>query len=82
VTEALEKYRAARDAVMENPTYEGAMAFWDYNRMGVPIDKDVVLAGVHKARLHWTQATEEQREESRQWLTAHGFSHDVIRRPE
>jgi hypothetical protein len=71
--EWMEGWLARRDAIFANPTYEAAMEFWDYGKMGVPTDKEVVLAGVHKARIHWPDATEEQRVESRAWLADNGF---------
>lgn len=75
--EWMEEWLARRDAVFRDPTYENAMQYWDYGKMGMPLDKDVPLAGVHKARLLWTEATEEMKQESREWLAAHGFKETI-----
>jgi hypothetical protein len=40
----------------------------------VPDNREIALAGLHKARLMAGGAfTRQQREESREWLRAHGF---------
>lgn len=43
----------------------------------MPANDTVFWAGVHKARIEISAATEEQREESRKWLIEHGFKPDL-----
>lgn len=63
-------------AVLRNPTFAGAMAFWPWHAPGMrngPRSPDVALAGVHKARLHWPGATEAMKQESKLWLIKRGL---------
>lgn len=71
---AVKAYTDKRDAVMRNPTNEGALRFWNYELLGPTARPDAPLAGVHKARLQWTGATEAMKAESRAWLREHGYS--------
>jgi hypothetical protein len=73
--ENLRKFLEKRDALFRNPTLEGAKAY--YEQGGLEIDwarPDVPLAALHKARLQWLEATDAMIDESRTWLTTHGYA--------
>jgi hypothetical protein len=42
-----------------------------------PTSEEVVLAGLHKARLHSDLICDEGKHRSREWLTANGYSHTI-----
>lgn len=46
--------------------------------MHIPEDYDTFLAGIHKARLYISSTTDEQREESKQWLINKGFMPAIV----
>ena len=62
-----------REALLRNPTLEGALKFWNYKMLGEPANEFVPLAGVHKARLAWSGSTKAMIKESKKWLADHGF---------
>lgn len=41
--------------------------------MPIPLNNKVVLAGLHKARFHWTKCPADKREDSKRWLKKNGF---------
>ena len=45
---------------------------WKYD-IPIPANKKVVLAGLHKARFHWTKCPADKREDSKRWLEKNGF---------
>lgn len=63
-----------RDEIFRNPTVEGGMKFWNYELLGEPISDNTVLAGIHKARLFWKDATPQMISESIDWLVEHKFN--------
>jgi len=44
----------------------------------IPANEEVFLAGLHKARIEITTMPESAKEESRKWLTAHGFRPGIM----
>lgn len=46
-----------QEALLRNPTIEGAMKLWPYHLLGAPLNDTVALAGLHKARLVWPKST-------------------------
>jgi hypothetical protein len=46
-----------------------------------PSSEEVVLAGLHKARLHSDLVCDEGKLRSREWLTANGYSHTIASFP-
>ena len=66
-------FLAERDNLMRNPTLEAARAHWDKRGFPTPVAPDVPLATVHKARLHWLDATDAMLRESEEWLLANGY---------
>jgi|WetSurMetagenome_2_1015567.scaffolds.fasta_scaffold15328_6 hypothetical protein len=72
-------WKRRRNAVLRNPTTADAMEFWDYATLGKPENPDVPLAGVHKARIQWVEATPLMIAESKLWLSNHGFKHEIER---
>lgn len=69
----IETFIAERDAVMRDPTPEKALEIWNKRGFPPPVNPLVPLATVHKARLHWLDATDAMLEESREWLLANGY---------
>jgi hypothetical protein len=65
------EFIARRDAVFREPTLERAIEFDGlFNHAE---RADAPLAGVHKARLQWLDATDAMLAESIAWLTSHGY---------
>lgn len=64
---------AERNEVMRNPTLENALAYWNKRGFPPPVSPDTPLATVHKARLHWLDATDAMLRESQEWLLANGY---------
>lgn len=60
-------------ALLRNPTYEAALRFWDYAKLGKPSSAEAVLAGVHKARIVWPGSTPQMVQESKLWLLRRGL---------
>ena len=50
-----------------------------YN-ISIPQDTEVILAGLHKARLYVTSEdiTDEMKEKSKLWLKEHNYSEDIF----
>ena len=69
----LKDFKRERDALLNNPTLEGALAHWQKMGFPKPVQADVPLATVHKARLQWLDATDAQLAESVEWLKAHNY---------
>lgn len=73
----LDDYVAFRNEVLRNPTQENALALWKRGEvsrtLGTPADQLVPLAGVHKARFLWRDATPAMLDESEKWLKEHGY---------
>jgi hypothetical protein len=73
----MKAYLAKRDALFLNPTSDGAYQLMlesagaDHINLARP---DVPMAGLHRARLQWIDATDAMIEESMAWLKAHGYS--------
>jgi hypothetical protein len=66
-------FLAERDGLFRNPTLDGALAYWKDHDFPPPVDPSVPLATVHKARLHWLDATDAMLRESQEWLLANGY---------
>ena len=62
-----------RNERLRAATQEAALAFWLDSDLPPPSSPDVPLAGLHKARIMWRDATAEEVRASRSWLIAHGF---------
>jgi hypothetical protein len=70
----IEEYIKKRDELFRNPTLEAATEFFKGRDIGGNYARlDVPLASVHKARLHWIEATDEMLEESKRWLIDHKY---------
>jgi hypothetical protein len=75
-----EKVRALRN--LDNMSNEEGNAlflqWWPQRLLGEPLtDKPYVcLAGAHKARIRWPDATKKQVQASKRWLRAHGYRPD------
>lgn len=68
----ISKFIEARNAAFRNPTLETAGALIPTPAEGWK-SQDVPLASLHKGRLQWIGATDAMLEESKAWLTAHGY---------
>jgi hypothetical protein len=73
----MQAFLAERDELMRNPTLEDARAYWDKRNFPPPVSPDTPLATVHKARLHWLDATDAMLRESQEWLLANGYNTTV-----
>ena len=73
----MQAFLAERDELMRNPTLEGARAYWNKRGFPPPVSPDTPLATVHKARLHWLDATDAMLRESQEWLLANGYNTTV-----
>jgi hypothetical protein len=71
--QTLDEYLAAREALFRNPSDEGARALWSSEGYAPPAYPTVPLATVHKARLHWLDATDAMLAESRAFLFNNGY---------
>lgn len=61
-------------AVLKNPTVEGGMRLWPWHVLKAgPKSPDAVLAGLHRARLHWPGSTLVMIEESKLYLLRRGI---------
>jgi hypothetical protein len=70
-------YLAERDALFRNPNAADAAKWWArYITKATPVDSSVPLAGVHKARLQWLDATDAMIAESKAWLEANAYQLD------
>jgi hypothetical protein len=69
----LQLFIAERDRLFRNPDAVDALAWWHKHTAEAPSDHRVPLAAVHKARLHWLDATDAMLAESKRWLEANGF---------
>ena len=69
----LAEHLAERDALFVDPTPAKALAYWKKKGFPPPVDPSVPLATVHKARLHWLNATDAMLAESVAWLEARGY---------
>jgi hypothetical protein len=69
----LKAFLAERDALFRNPNAINAIAWWHQNTDEAPLDEQIALAAVHKARLQWLDATDEMIAESMAWLEANEF---------
>jgi hypothetical protein len=69
----LKEFFEKRDALFNNPTVEGALAFGPSPPGGWLDPTNGPLAAVHKARLQWINVTDKQIEESMHWLTMHNY---------
>lgn len=76
---AIEDYIKFRDIALREGTAEAAKRLWDATKLGVPVDLTVPLAGLHKARILWRDATPEEVKTSQEWLVANGYK--APRRP-
>jgi hypothetical protein len=72
-----EKERALRnlDTMTDEEGNALFLQWWPQRLLGEPLnDKPfVALAGAHKARIRWPDATKKQVKASRAWLRAHGY---------
>jgi hypothetical protein len=68
---------AKRNRQLRAGTAEAAAAMWKESGLGLPVTPDVPLAGLHKARIVWPDATDEEVQASRAWLAEHGFKAPV-----
>ena len=68
-----------REAVLRNPTVEGAIRYFWQEHLGDPrkLHPDTILAGVHKARVWWPKATPQMVEQSKRWLSQRGLSFHI-----
>ena len=67
-------YLTKRDALYRNPNAADALAWWHESQGNIePVDPLVPLAGVHKSRLQWLDATDDMLEQSKLWLAENGF---------
>jgi hypothetical protein len=70
----LKEFLKLRDKVFNNPTIDSATELWRLQGCPMKLARpDVPLAAVHKARLQWLDATDQQLEESKQWLIDNGY---------
>jgi hypothetical protein len=74
---ATKAFLAERDEVLRNPTFENATTFWKKQNFPPPVEPDVPLATIHKARLHWLDATDAMLRESVEWLRANGYDEHI-----
>jgi hypothetical protein len=71
VKRQVDAFVALRDAVFHEPTLENAIKFdRQFNHASSP---ETALAGVHKARLQWLDATDAMLAESIAWLEERGY---------
>jgi len=63
-----------RDELFANPSPEKCYAWWRANGHPPPASPTVPQAAVHKARLQWLGATDEQLAESMEWLIDNSYS--------
>lgn len=68
------EYLKQRDALLNNPTMEGALKLMPRPKGGWVDPQFGPLAAVHKARLHWIDVTDKQIDESMKWLKEHNYS--------
>lgn len=54
--------------------------FCKKNNITMPVDLEVILAGLHKARLYVVneEITEEMKDKSKLWLKEHGYKEDIF----
>ena len=71
--QTLDEYLAAREVLFRNPSEERARVWWTSEGYAPPLHPTVPLATVHKARLHWLDATDDMLTESRAFLVDHGY---------
>lgn len=62
-----------RDAALRSMDLDTLLSFCLAYEINIPDDKNVFLAGMHKARLGIIAFSETEKEVSRQWLLANGF---------
>jgi hypothetical protein len=77
----MQAFLAERDELFRNPTLDGALAYWKDHDYPPPVDPNVPLATVHKARLHWLGATDAMLQESQEWLLANGYEATIAGSP-
>ena len=68
-----EQYAKERDEAFLSLDKSKILNFFKKYNIDVPSKEEVMWAGVHKARLYLTSATEEQFNESFNWLVDHGY---------
>jgi|GEM_PF-3915724 len=74
MTKVYHELHPGQITVLKNPTEENVVGFLQ-NIVGIPNPNPKnALAGVHKARLSWGEATDEMIEESKKWLAENGYS--------
>lgn len=74
----VEDYMAERNEVLRSLDVDKFNAFWRKHDLPVPTwgwaDPDIVpLIMMHKCRLQVASMTEAEKEQSREWLTSHGY---------
>ena len=70
----LAEHLAKRNALFRQPNNADVMAWW-CEAMGnvAPVDPLVPMAGLHKSRLQWLEATDDMLAQSKLWLAENGF---------
>lgn len=74
----IEKYVKERNEALFSLDKEKIKAFSEKWNIPFPQNETVFWAGIHKAIVHTTAATQEQRDNSIKWLIDHGFSLDIV----
>lgn len=69
-----EQFNQDRDEALLSLDRAKIEAFASRYGISMPEDDDTFWGGIHKARLHANALSEEEKEQSRQWLRKEGFS--------
>ena len=80
----MDTFVSERNKILKNIDYPGFMInlihFCKKNNITMPVDSEVILAGLHKARLYVVneEITEEMKDKSKLWLKEHGYKEDIF----
>jgi len=75
--EQVKAHLARRNALFRSLDADEALKYWYSMTSQPPLNADVPLAMVHKARLQWLDVTDEMITESLAWLREHDFYPDL-----
>lgn len=73
----LSDFAKERNEALFSLDKEQIIALCKKRGLSIPKDEIVFWAGIHKAILQLTAASEEQKEGSRQWLREHGIKETI-----
>lgn len=76
--ESIKKREKDRDEAFKSLDMKKIKKYCLKYKIPIPKDDIVILAGVHKARLHVKTMTEEEKEISRKWLKEHNFKETIF----